>query len=73
VQWHAGVGPVGPEGLHKIVLAGAWEAARQIVLRRDGHRCVQCGGDLKADGAHVHHVLPRASGGTEVVPNRRTI
>lgn len=50
-------------------MTGEWEIARQTVLRRDGHRCVQCGGDLKADGAHVHHLLPRASGGTDEPAN----
>lgn len=50
-------------------MAEEWENARQTVLRRDGHRCVQCGGNLKADGAHVHHVLPRASGGTDESAN----
>lgn len=50
-------------------MTGDWEIARQTVLRRDGHRCVQCGGDLKADGAHVHHLLPRASGGTDEPAN----
>lgn len=42
---------------------------RAEVLRRDGHRCVECGGDLARDGAHVHHVLPRASGGTDEPAN----
>jgi ATP-dependent DNA helicase RecQ len=46
-----------------------WEIARQKVLRRDGHRCVQCGADLKADGAHVHHLLPRAAGGSNEPAN----
>jgi ATP-dependent DNA helicase RecQ len=42
-----------------------WDEIRSLVLRRDGFRCVECGGDLKADGAHVHHVLPRAAGGSD--------
>jgi len=50
-------------------VTGEWEIARQTVLRRDGYQCVQCHGDLKADGAHVHHVLPRASGGTDEPAN----
>jgi ATP-dependent DNA helicase RecQ len=50
-------------------LTGEWEVTRGIVLSRDGHRCVECGADLVRDGAHVHHVLPRASGGTDEPAN----
>lgn len=46
-----------------------WDDIRSRVLRRDGFRCVECGGDLKADGAHVHHVLPRAAGGSDEPAN----
>lgn len=50
-------------------VATDWEIVRQTVLRRDSFRCVQCGGDLTADGAHVHHSLPRVSGGTDEPAN----
>jgi len=46
-----------------------WEDIRRQVLRRDGHRCVGCGADLKAEGAHVHHVLPRYAGGPDEPAN----
>jgi 5-methylcytosine-specific restriction endonuclease McrA len=50
-------------------LNAEWDDIRGRVLRRDGFRCVGCAADLKADGAHVHHVLPRASGGSDEPAN----
>ena len=43
---------------------------RQIVLERDGHRCVDCGSteDLKMD-----HVVPLSRGGTHRIANRQTL
>lgn len=46
-----------------------WDDIRRQVLQRDGYRCTGCGSDLKEDGAHVHHVLPRGSGGTDEPAN----
>ncbi|MCA1670458.1 MAG: HNH endonuclease, partial [Thermomicrobia bacterium] len=39
---------------------------RQIALRQYGHRCAQCGigGVL-----HVHHIIPRARGGSNDLSN----
>lgn len=34
-----------------------WNARRQIVLERDGHRCVRCGA---TSHLHVHHILNRS-------------
>lgn len=46
-----------------------WEEIRRKVLRRDGYQCVQCSANLREDGAHVHHLLPRASGGSDEPAN----
>jgi ATP-dependent DNA helicase RecQ len=46
-----------------------WEETRRQVLRRDSQRCVGCQCDLREDGAHVHHVLPRAAGGGDELAN----
>ncbi len=46
-----------------------WEEIRRQVLRRDGHQCIQCRANLREDGAHVHHLLPRASGGSDEPAN----
>ena len=37
------------------------EAARQLVLERDGRRCQICGKD---ENLHVHHILPTGMGGS---------
>ena len=34
-----------------------WKIRRQIVLDRDGHRCVQCGA---MTNLHVHHIVKRS-------------
>ena len=43
---------------------------RAFVLRRDGKRCVRCGG---RDGLQCHHVVPRTAGGLDVPSNCRTL
>lgn len=46
-------------------------AIRRTVLARDGSRCVECGaatGDL-----HLHHLVPRAFGGTDAADNLVTL
>lgn len=44
-----------------------WDAAREVVLERDGQQCVICGctqqehrdcDDLFGAGLHVHHIIP---------------
>jgi ATP-dependent DNA helicase RecQ len=50
-------------------LTPEWEEIRRQVLRRDGYQCVQCSANLREDGAHVHHLLPRASGGSDEPAN----
>lgn len=46
----------------------AWQAARLVVLERDGYRCVECGAQDKTQ-LDVHHVLPRALGGQDEPAN----
>ncbi len=38
-----------------------WPKVRAAVLARDGGRCTRCG----APAAEVHHLTPRAEGGTD--------
>jgi ATP-dependent DNA helicase RecQ len=47
----------------------SWSALRVAVLQRDGGRCVECGTEVQHAGAHVHHVIPRAFGGTDTEDN----
>jgi 5-methylcytosine-specific restriction endonuclease McrA len=45
----------------------AWRALRLVALRRDGYRCVICGGDVSAPGrARIDHIVP-----TRVRPDLR--
>ena len=37
-----------------------WRALRQVVLKRDGHRCRACG---KAGRLEVDHIVPVVAGG----------
>jgi len=40
----------------------AWRELRAHVLKRDGYRCVVCGGDVSAVGAaRVDHIKPRST------------
>lgn len=50
-------------------MTAAWNSLRHQILRRDGYHCVSCGGALVATEAHIHHRLPRASGGTDEAAN----
>lgn len=47
---------------------------RHAILKRDGHKCVQCGAVPK-DGAklHVDHITPLALGGTDDPENLQTL
>ena len=47
-----------------------WRDVRQIVLRRDGYRCTQCGA---ATNLHVHHRIPRHLGGPDAPWNLVTL
>jgi len=48
----------------------AWQAARKVVLSRDGFKCVKCGtqGSLR-EPLHVHHLFPRSGGGADAPAN----
>ena len=46
-----------------------WRKQRLVILDRDAWKCCECGSDIKARNAHVHHKLPRALGGQDVDEN----
>ena len=46
-----------------------WRKLRLVILDRDAWKCCECGSDVKARNAHVHHKLPRALGGQDVDEN----
>ena len=47
-----------------------WRKLRAYVIRRDGVRCVRCGGKEKLE---CHHVIPRTAGGLDAPSNCRTL
>jgi ATP-dependent DNA helicase RecQ len=49
-----------------------WETTRRQVLLRDGFRCISCG-ELLAQDADVHHLLPQSMGGTDELSNLVTL
>ena len=44
--------------------AGKSPAYRELVLRRDGFRCCECGVRCHHQDADVHHLIPRSLGGS---------
>jgi len=53
-----------------------WQSRRTKVLKRDNHRCQNCGREGGNQGPaelHAHHVVPRKDGGSDKVSNLRTL
>jgi 5-methylcytosine-specific restriction endonuclease McrA len=50
VDWHEVDGKINYE---KYILSKQWRAIRRLVLRRDGYKCIKCGGNNNT--LHVHH------------------
>ena len=50
-----------------------WREVREIVLARDNHRCRECGQHCGKGDADVHHLIPRATGGTDEPANLITL
>ena len=53
--------------------AGQSPAYRELVLRRDGFRCRQCGVRCHREDADVHHLIPRSMGGSDDPSNLITL
>jgi len=52
------------------VLPANWEQIKNAVLKRDMYRCKMCG---RMKYLHVHHKVPRASGGSHEISNLITL
>lgn len=50
-----------------------WHTVRAVVLARDAHTCRACGEPCQHGEADVHHLIPRASGGTDHPANLITL
>jgi RecQ family ATP-dependent DNA helicase len=49
-----------------------WRRVRESILRRDSFKCVECATPCR-DGADIHHLLPRSSGGSDEPSNLITL
>ncbi|HEX4678222.1 MAG TPA: RecQ family ATP-dependent DNA helicase [Gaiellaceae bacterium] len=49
-----------------------WSTARTVALRRDCHRCVECG-EAEYASLDVHHRVPRSAGGGNEASNLTTL
>jgi hypothetical protein len=64
------------EGLPEKIWSSAWRIVRGRVVERDGHRCRACGKDLRGVPGwvtEVHHIRPRAEGGSDHPSNLLTL
>jgi 5-methylcytosine-specific restriction protein A len=51
----------------------AWKLARQERLVLDNYQCQECGRVVTGRDANVDHVIPKASGGSDLMDNLRTL
>ena len=65
------------ESRHKRGYGSAWDKIRVIVLKRDNGlcQCAECqGGKVRLTLANeVHHIIPKAKGGTDDLSNLQAI
>jgi hypothetical protein len=63
-----------PEKVHKRQLQDFTAAQKEIILKRDGYKCVICGRG-KRDGIelHVDHIKPKDFGGEATIENGQTL
>jgi hypothetical protein len=65
-----------PVAFPRFVKEMAWRRIRKMVMSRDGGRCTECGRDLNGLPSwygEVHHIVPRAFGGSDRPENLRTL
>ena len=54
----------------KMITMSISKAKRQLVLERDGHRCVLCGCRTFLS---IDHIIPKAMGGTDALDNLQVL
>lgn len=51
-----------------------WAALSVACIKRDGHRCTQCGrGSTVGNRLNAHHIIPVSRGGKSVMYNLKTL
>lgn len=58
-----------PDPAHRRYHTREWRAVREVVIRRDGGRCVQCG----EPGRIVDHIVAVKDGGSDAPSNLRLL
>ncbi len=74
IQVAKGVYRYEPEAIQQRHLEDFTAAQKEVILERDGYRCVVCGRG-KADGVelHVDHIKPKDKGGKAIIENGQTL
>ena len=63
-----------PDAVTERVLEDFTPAQKEIILERDGHKCVVCGrGERDGLDLHVDHIKPRNRGGKATLENGQTL
>ncbi|MEK7124796.1 MAG: HNH endonuclease signature motif containing protein [Patescibacteria group bacterium] len=63
-----------PAKVHNRELEDFTATQKQIILKRDGYRCVICGrGEKEGVELHVDHIKPKDFGGEAIVENGQTL
>ena len=63
-----------PQKAHKRELEDFTAAQKEVILKRDGYKCVICGRSKK-DGVdlHIDHIKPKDFGGEDTIENGQTL
>ncbi|GAA4643969.1 hypothetical protein GCM10023115_19290 [Pontixanthobacter gangjinensis] len=68
IAWHK----PGQGNRHQQGYGTAWDKLRKLVLERDKHLCQTCL-PRPTVANHVDHILPKAKGGTDELPNLQAL
>ena len=78
-NWHKSVYGFGKEGnveldkINDLITQEDWPTNRRKAIRRDHQKCRRCDMTLGYDLCSVHHIKPRAEGGTAELSNLITL
>lgn len=69
--WHADVYHAGNH--NNYYASPEWRKLRRVCLDRDHYTCQRCDKRMKAADLQAHHLIPRAEGGPDDLPNLLTL